>query len=266
MITSSRIGRYGNLCNSMFQFAAVLGMSKKTCLDYAIPHHTTYYDVNYECNNTSLFDGFEIDAPILDTSLSFKQVEFPFHYVDHKAEDFTDMVGYFQSEKYFEGAQEEIEKQFRFKASVTKSVDEKIAWNQYPNPDKCTSLHIRLGDYTKKREFHPAQEATYWQQAVKEAGLDHIVVFSDDVETAKKMFGETERMVYSTEENPFSALYHMSLCKNNIICNSTFGWWGAYLGELRNSDKLIVGPKRWFGPGHAALNPKDIIPERWLIL
>ena len=97
MITSTRIGRYGNLGNSMFQFAAVIGMSKKTGIQYAVPCHETYYDVNYECNNTSIFDGFDITAPTLDLGIqTFKEWEFPFHYVDEKVEDFTDMVGYFQ--------------------------------------------------------------------------------------------------------------------------------------------------------------------------
>lgn len=264
MITSSRIGRYGNLCNSMFQLGAVIGMAKKTGLDYAIPNHPTYYDVNYESNNTSLFDGFDLDVPILDKSQKFTEVEFPFHYVDHQVDDFTDMVGYFQSEKYFEGAHDEIKRQFKFKDYVKENIDKQLDYGSYPDPSVCTSLHIRLGDYTKKRQFHPAQDASYWQQAVKEAGLDYIVVFSDDVKTAKLMFGETERMVYPIETDPFKALYHMSLCKNNIICNSTFGWMGAWLGE--EEDSVIVGPKRWFGPGHHSLDPKDIIPTRWKTL
>ena len=118
----------------------------------------------------------------------------------------------------------------------------------------------------KKRHFHPAQSATYWQNAVREAELDHVVIFSDDIEHAKKMFGESNKVVYSTEQDPFEALYHMSLCKNNILCNSTFGWWGAWLGEANTEDKVVIAPKLWFGKGHASFNPKDIIPERWLKL
>lgn len=266
MITSSRIGRYGNLCNSMFQFAALLGMAKKTGHSFAVPHHETYFDVNYNCNNTSIFDGFKIDVPIYD-GRELQGVEFPFHYVDAEVPNQSDMIGYFQSEKYFESAEEEIKAQFQIKDQFKEPVDLKIDLGDYPDPRKCTSLHIRLGDYTSKRDFHPSQPGSYWQHAVSEAALDHLIIFSDDVEQAKKMFEGNERVVYSLEENPFSALYHMSLCRNNIICNSTFGWWGAKLGEWHNPvDKLIVAPKLWFGPGHAALDPKDIIPERWLKL
>ena len=115
MITSTRIGRHGNLCNSMFQFAAVLGMAKKTGLDIAVPHNKTYHDYNYGRTNTSIFDGFDISTTILESNNhKFKEVEFPFYYTDHKADDFTDMIGHFQSEKYFENAEQEIKKQFKF--------------------------------------------------------------------------------------------------------------------------------------------------------
>jgi len=58
----------------------------------------------------------------------------------------------------------------------------------------------------------------------------------------------------------------MSLCSKHIICNSTFGWWGAWLGEMAFPDKerIIVAPNLWFGPAHAKYNSKDIIPERWI--
>ena len=262
MITSTRIGRYGNLGNSMFQFAAVLGMGKKTGMEVAIPHNETYYEPEYGRNNTSIFDGFDITVPTLDLGiLKFKEVEFPFHYIDRRVDDFTDMKGFFQTEKYFINAIDEVISQFKFKQEVIDRVD----LSKYPDPAKCTSLHIRLGDYMRKRYYHPAQSTTYWQKAVKEAGLEHIVIFSDDIEHAKKMFGESDKIVYSTEEDPFEALYHMSLCKNNILCNSSFSWWGAWLGESNSGDeKIIVAPKVWFGPGHNSFDTKDIIPERWL--
>ena len=147
MITSTRIGRYGNTCNSLFQFAAVIGMSNKTNIEYCIPHNETYYDINYECTNFSIFDGFNLDVPVLDLGIiNFREVNFPFEYIDKRIDDFTDMVGYFQSEKYFEGTTTELKRQLQFKKSVKEVVDRKIADGIYPNPDNCTSIHIRLGD------------------------------------------------------------------------------------------------------------------------
>ncbi len=276
MITSTRIGRYGNLCNSMFQYAAVVGMAKKTGFEYCIPRNETYYEPNYGCNNTSIWDGFDLTASLLDPineahTPKFNEVEFPFEYKDIQVDDYTDMKGFFQSEKYFENADDEVRMQFVFKHELLKSLRKKFRVGHYPSPRECTSLHIRLGDYTRKRSHHPAQPASYWKKAVDEAALDYIVVFSDDIEQAKLMFKGDKRVIYSEEQDPFPALYHMSRCRNHIICNSTFGWWGAKLGEWAMKedwvpvDKTIVAPKLWFGPAHD-LSSKDIIPDRWIKL
>ena len=268
MITSSRIGRYGNTCNAMFQFAAVIGMSKKTGIEYCIPRSDTYYDVNYKCNNTSIFDGFDLNVQELNLDASkFKEVEFPFEYVNVSLKDYTDMKGYFQSEKYFQYAKQEVVDQFKFKSSVKTDVDKKIANGYYPDPSTCISIHIRLGDYTDKRQFHPAMTSEYYSAASKIAGSDNYMIFSDDIDACKRMLGGSGNIHYAEEVNPFSALYHMSLCKNHIICNSTFGWWGAWLGEMNNhsDDKKIIAPKNWFGAAHD-YDSKDIIPDRWELL
>ena len=150
MITSTRIGRYGNTCNAMFQFAAVAAMSKKTGIEYCIPRHESYYEANYGCTNNSIFDGFDIDVPELELGLlKFKEVEFPFEYANISIKDFTDMKGFFQSEKYFQYAKQEVRDQFKFKLSVKEDVDAKIKNGYYPDPNTCTSIHIRLGDYAR---------------------------------------------------------------------------------------------------------------------
>lgn len=271
MITSSRIGRYGNTCNAMFQLAALIGMSKKTGLDYCVPYHETYYEPNYGCTNNSIWDGFdfygEAFATEPDLNIELKEVEFPFEYKDTLVDDFTDMKGFFQSEKYFENAEQEIKDQFKIKAVHKEVVDAKIKSGEYPDPLNCTSLHLRLGDYTHKRAYHPAIPVKYWAQAMASVPRrDNVVIFSDDIVQARSMFGTDSRLTYSTDVNPFSALYHMSLCRNHIICNSTFGWWGAKLGEWNNPvDKLVVAPKLWFGEAHD-YSSKDIIPDRWIKL
>ena len=268
MITSTRIGRYGNTCNAMFQLAAVIGMAKKTGIEYCIPRNETYYEVYCRCYNNSIFDGFDIDVPELDLGIiKFKEVEFPFEYANIHIKDFTDMKGFFQSEKYFQYAKQEVRDQFKFKSSVKEIVDDKIAKGYYPNPSTCTSIHIRLGDYTVKRDFHPAMTREYYQTASKLAVSENYMIFSDDVDACKRMLGSGSNIYYAEEANPFSALYHMSLCGNHIICNSTFGWWGAWLGEMDNPspDKKIIAPLLWFGPSHS-YDSKDIIPDRWTVL
>ena len=268
MITSTRIGRYGNTCNSMFQLAAVIGMSKKTGIECCVPRHKTYYEASYQCVNTSIFDGFDITIPELELGpINFKEVEFPFEYANISIKNFTDMKGFFQSEKYFKYARQEVLDQFKFKSSVKEIVDDKIASGYYPDPATCTSIHIRLGDYTSKRDYHPAMTREYYQAASKLAGTENYMIFSDDVDACKRMLGGGSNIHYAEEVNPFTALYHMSLCGNHIICNSTFGWWGSWLGEMTSNikTKKIIAPLRWFGPSHD-FDSKDIIPDRWIKL
>jgi len=269
MITSTRIGRYGNTGNSMFQFAALIGIAKKYNLKYAVPYNETYYDVNYECNNTSIFDGFNLDVPILDPNeLSFSESYYPWEYIEKDIIDFTDICGYFQSERYFDNAKLEVANQFKFKDNVKEVVDNKIASGYYPNPEKCTSLHIRRGDYVHKQEYHPLQTKQYYETASKLAATDNYIIFSDDIKWCKSSFGISNNMFYSEEDDPFSAMYHMSLCLNNIICNSTFGWWAAWIGEQDNplTHKTIIAPKAWFGPAYAQMSVTDLIPKRWITL
>tara|TARA_R110000764_G_scaffold20248_5_gene52121 strand:- start:2505 stop:3311 length:807 start_codon:yes stop_codon:yes gene_type:complete len=266
MITSTRIGRYGNTANAMFQFAAVIGMSKKTGIECAIPNHATYYEPNYGCINTSMWDGFDISIPELNLDISkFKEVEFPFEYANISIKDFTDMKGYFQTEKYFQYAKQEVKDQFKFKSSIKVDVDDKIENGYYPDPNTCTSIHIRLGDYTIKRGYHPAMTQEYYQTASKLSGSKNYMIFSDDLDACRRMLGAGSNIHYAEEVNPFAALYHMSLCSNHIICNSTFGWWGAWLGEMDNSsdDKKIIAPLNWFGDLHE-YDSKDIVPDRWI--
>ena len=59
-------------------------------------------------------------------------------------------------------------------------------------------------------------------------------------------------------------MYMMSMCKNNIIANSSFSWWGAWLNN--NLNKKVIAPKKWFGENLKHYNTQDLIPENWIIL
>jgi len=271
VITYSQLGRHGNTGNSMFQFAALVGVSKTTNLELGVPKLDSYYDVNYKCNNRSIFDGFKIHCPIVaeqDKGKFLHQYKEPhFHYssnIDH-IKDWTDLSGYYQTEKYFEHCKDEVFNYFTFKQPIRDNIDNKIKQGVYPDPKLCTSIHIRRGDFVQKQQFHPFQDLQYYKSACKITNTEKYIFFSDNIEWCKKTFGYDDRLAYSNDSDPFEAMYHMSLCSNHIICNSTFGWWGSWLGEMAfpNKERIIVAPKKWFGPGHATYDTRDIIPERW---
>jgi hypothetical protein len=160
--------------------------------------------------------------------------------------------GYFQSEKYFEDCKDAIRKEYKFK---NPKVSSPIA--------NTVSLHVRRGDYTQHPNHHPLCDLEYYHKAMKEFEGYDFLVFSDDKEWCKETFKQKNVRV-SEVEDAIEELEMMSWCDHHIIANSTFSWWGAWLGH--NEDKRVVAPKTWFGSAYHNHNTKDIYCEDWKIL
>jgi hypothetical protein len=90
------------------------------------------------------------------------------------------------------------------------------------------------------------------------------MIFSDDIEGCKSMFEFIPNKIFHDSRVDWLDMYMMSMCEHNIICNSSFSWWGAYLNE--NTTKKVIAPKRWFGPAYTNLNTSDLIPHTWITL
>lgn len=169
--------------------------------------------------------------------------------------------GYFQSEKYFEDCKEDIKKLFELPTDSKNKVKEFFNWWGI-NDKPITSIHIRRGDYLKNPSFHPICSIDYYEKAMESIGDSYFVIISDDMDWVKKNF-RGKHIIYSTFDNEIDDLTLMTLCDNNIIANSSFSWWGAYLNP--NKNKKVIAPKEWFGPK----GPKDIadiIPDTWVII
>lgn len=114
----------------------------------------------------------------------------------------------------------------------------------------AVSVHIRRGDYMHHPEFQGCCGEDYYNRAIAYF-QEHIqpnafVFFSDDIDWCKEKFGHlpNSRFVdWNTGENSYMDLYLMSRCGHNIIANSTFSWWGAYLNA--NENKVVVLPRKW---------------------
>lgn len=268
MITFSKLGRYGNIGNSMFQLAATLGIALKNNYDIKIPKSQTYFEPNNNCYNISLHDGFNINIPILtpedQSNINNYYTEPHFNYDPNafNIADNTDILGYFQTEKYFLHIKNEIKNTFKFKQDINDKAYQLFKQLNI-NPEETTSLHVRRGDYTYKQTHHCLQDLSYFEAAIKRASLKNILVFSDDIEWCRLNFLNTNTY-FSTTNNAFVDLLAMSLCRNVITTNSTFSWWGAWLNNY--DEKLIISPSRWFGPALANLNTTDIIPTNWVII
>ena len=120
----------------------------------------------------------------------------------------------------------------------------------YLRSHETVSVHIRRGDYLNHPVFANCCDVNYYMRAIehfqKQDARYSFVFFSDDIEWCKSMFSElsdTRFVDWNTGENSYLDLYLMAQCKHNIIANSSFSWWGAFLN--RNTDKQVILPAKW---------------------
>jgi len=165
------------------------------------------------------------------------------------------LSGYFQSEKYFYDYKDEIKDLFLIDKS---NVEDFIDSVRKPNLP-VTSIHIRRGDYVGLSDMHCLCTLDYYNDAMSFIGDSIFVIISDDIEWAKENL-QGDNIHYSPFENEIDDFTMMTCCDNNVIANSSFGWWGAYLNK--NDNKKIIAPKTWFGP-RGPKDTEDIIPINW---
>jgi hypothetical protein len=173
-------------------------------------------------------------------------------------------MGYWQSPLFHTEIYSELKKEIKVKESYyTKSFLDTKRLITHCN---SVSVHIRRGDYLGKKN-HLVVSIEYYIKAIqllKCLRSDCVFfVFSDDITWCKEQFPSTFQFV---EMECYLELELMSLCKHNIIANSTFSWWGAYLNE--NTDKIVVAPKRWAvkNEDQSLINAKGIILNDWITL
>lgn len=177
--------------------------------------------------------------------------------------------GYWQTEKYFKDIKSIIKKDF----SVKNNLDGKnLEISKKIRETESVSIHIRRTDYVTNQEtneHHGTCTIHYYEKAAhliadKVRNL-HFFVFSDD----KKWVKENLRLSYPTyyvDHNDAKTNYEdlrlMSMCKHNIIANSSFSWWGAWLNK--NQNKIVIAPERWFNKTKPHVYTRDVVPETWV--
>ena len=161
--------------------------------------------------------------------------------------------GYFQSEKYFFDIKDEVIKSFSFNENTKKAGMNLLAQNGVTLEGETVSVHIRRGDYLKfPGVYGNICTEEYYDRAIKyiceQVSNPRFLIFSNDTDWCEewvKKYPELDmRLIKGTDEDTgYIDMYLMSLCKHNIVANSSFSWWGAYLN--RNSEKLVIAPKKW---------------------
>jgi len=178
----------------------------------------------------------------------------------------TFIVGFFQSVKYFDS--ELIKEIFKFAIppeGQNKELIEKM------NAENSVSLHVRRGDYVQKKRFlnlYNQLGLEYYEAAtakIKERVKNPVFyIFSDDIDWVKENL-PLERAIFvehNRHGNSWQDMRLMSACKHSIIANSSFSFWGAFLGT--NPGGIVIAPQKWFNKDLETQQTRDIYPENWI--
>ena len=179
------------------------------------------------------------------------------------------LSGYWQTEKYFHAIRETLLRDFTFKESPDAENARILAMIMAA---ESVSVHVRRGDYVNNlatREIHNCCDAEYYARAtriIKERlSSPQFFIFSDDPDWVRENFRVPCPMTvvaHNSGKRDHEDMRLMSACRHNILANSSFSWWGAWLNS--EPSKIVIAPQRWYNSDKFAT--RDLIPEEWLKL
>jgi hypothetical protein len=203
----------------------------------------------------------------------YKLTEIPVYFYTEKLgfnENFFDLPdtlyldGYWQSEKFFLDIKDIIREEYTLKDELG---DENISILHDIKSTNSVSVHIRNYYLDQIESVHCMLPLDYYNECILEISkiVDDPVfyVFSDDIERTKDSLHTSLPVHYIdlNKGNPHLDLFLMSNCQHNIIANSTFSWWGAWLNQ--NLEKKVYTPRTWFKK-NSGVETRDLVPEEWI--
>lgn len=250
----------GGLGNYLFQIASAYSYAFMNNKQPIFPNisHTVHRHISTYSNTILSNVKFSADN---DRYIIYQEPGFHFNAIP-VIDGNVQLIGYFQSEKYFKDCKNEIQKLFSYPDDYVLEIKEKYA--DLLNKVTC-SIHVRRGDYVTSPDHHPTQNLDYYKHAINALELPDVkfIVFSDDIKWCKEQFSTLENDFVYIENTPdYEDLLLMSLCNHNIICNSTFSWWGAWLNK--NIEKKVIVPSKWFGVAYNYHKTDDLYCEDWI--
>jgi len=262
MLSYTKIGSNGRLGNQMFQFAALYG--------------TAYHkSLSIHFSKGRLYEAFKMTGVAREESCKptflYQESKFSFCSDILSISDNTELDGYFQTSRYWDHVSDRIVAAFEFRDCHIDTIPADIK----DNCQSSTSVHIRKTDYTSSNGYHPVVDERYILESLKviqgiDASCRSLSIFTDDVQSISHTVELIERsgfecsIIGKSQLTDIQELYLMSLCKNAVIANSSFSWWGAYLGP-HQSGGIVVAPKKWFGE-KGPKDTQDIYQKSWIVL
>ena len=268
----------GGLGNQMFQYAAARGLADRHKTEVVLDLSWFRQDFDetitprkYELNcftldsKTRKLSGSVKVKLMLKLATKYRE---PHHHYDplfQKLPKNCELLGYFQCEEYFKDSRSNLLDDFTWTSPP--SHKNAIVLEQILQDSKSVSVHVRRGDYISNitaAKYHGTANVDYYYAAIekisKQEKRPNLYIFSDEPDWCKKNLKFTQPTEYiSHNENGSEDMRLMVACRHNIIANSSFSWWGAWLNQ--NEHKMVIAPKQWFLHGES--NAKDVIPKSW---
>ena len=264
----------GGIGNQMFQYAFLLALKAKYNEEFLID--TSIFDTwkihnGYELENVfGIKEKRATPADIRRVSWYFKKYELrrsvslyfpkrtacleksPYHFYPEfqNVEGDAYYDGYWQYYKYFETVKDVVLSAFQFAPDTnTRNID---LIRDMSNQD-FISIHVRRGDYLESPEYAGICDIDYYKEAIRvvteKIAAPTFLIFSNDINWCKQHISPllnghpTTFVDWNVGKTSFRDMELMSMCKANIIANSSFSWWAAYL--KKTADKLVVAPRKW---------------------
>lgn len=207
--------------------------------------------------------------PILFTNVYVAESSTTFHKEFFSYPENTYLDGFWQSELYFNTVESILVNDFVLKDPLNR---ENRDWLKKIEGCESVSLHVRRGDYISNaaaQSHHGSCDVDYYKKAIECIKEDYkeieIFVFSDDLNWCKANLRIKETLHFvdaNQKENQHLDMFLMSHCRHNVIANSSFSWWAAWLN--RNDDKIVIAPMKWFND--PSIKTYDLIPKEWIRL
>ena len=267
---------FGGLGNQLFIYAAAKALSLRTNSKLEIENRTGFVKDSYKRSyklqefilnekKSSLYNSFFfiLRKRFFLTKLFFyknsnylKESDascFQKELTNYSFSGITFMEGYWQSPLYFKGFENEIKKNLQIK-KILKNINLKISKDIEKN--NSIALHIRRKDYNNKLNLN------YYVKAIdliyKQVKSPKFYIFSDDIKWCKENLKNISNNYFIENNDEITDFYLMTKCKNFIIANSSFSWWGAWLSEHEN--KLVIAP---LNPG---IGCDEFYPDNWILI
>jgi hypothetical protein len=252
----------GQLGNQMFQIAAAVSLAMDHNADAVFPDLVEKSNYGIPTNYKHVF--FRLNATRPNEPVAFEYVDPNCPYKPIPFHPNMRIRWWLQSEKYFCHNKKVILDLFEPSDTIKNYLRNR--YEEYYTHPNSVSVHFR--NYLKEdpgQRFHNTCGIAYYEKAISLFPEDSLfIVCSNDIGWCKQAFAHIPRtFIFIENEQYYHDLYLMSMCKHNIISNSSFSWWGAYLNK--NLHKIVFAPSKWFADT-SGQDYKDVVPNSWNIL